>query len=93
MYVFQQLPRAQRVVFVTDSCHPRLIKELERSIRGSSQAHLVKGPSIKVPRDWNKFLRNEENKRRLCSFLLEEWKKGKYAPKLQGKHLVFFNER
>ena len=59
MYVFQQLPRAQRIDFVTDSCHPRSIKELERSIRGSSQAHLVKGPSIKVPRDWNKFLRNE----------------------------------
>ena len=92
-YVFQQLPIAQRVDFVTDSYHPRSIKELERSIRGSSQAHLVKGPSTKVPRDWKKFLCNEENKRRLCSFLLDEWKKGKYAPKLQGKHLVFVNER
>ena len=92
-YVFQQLPRAQRVDFVTDSYHPRSIKELERSIRGSSQTHLVKGRSTKVPRDWKKFLRNEENKRRLCSFLLKEWKKGKCAPKLQGKHLVFFNER
>ena len=92
-YVFQQLPRAQRVDFVTDSYHLRSIKELERSIRGSSQAHLVKGPSTKVPRDWKKFLRDEENKRRLCSYLLEEWKKGKYAPRLQGKHLVFVNER
>ena len=36
---------------------------------------------------------NEENKTCLCSFLLEEWKKGKYAPKLQGKHLVFVDER
>ena len=62
-------------------------------MRGSSQAHLVKGPSSKVPRDWKKFSRNEENKRRLCSFLLGEWKKRKYAPKLQGKHLVFVNER
>ena len=53
----------------------------------------MKGPSTKVPRDWKKFLCNEENKRRLCSFLLDEWKKGKYAPKLQGKHLVFVNER
>ena len=92
-YVFQQLPRAQRVDFVTDSYHPLSIKGLERSRRGSSQAHLVKGPSTKVPRDWKKFLCNEENKRRLCSFLLDEWKKGKYAPKLQGKHLVFVNER
>ena len=29
----------------------------------------------------------------MCSFLLEEWKKGKYAPNLQGKHLVFVTER
>ena len=36
---------------------------------------------------------NEENKTCLCSFLLQEWKKGKYAPKLQGKHLVFVDER
>ena len=92
-YVFQQLPRAQRVDFVTDSYHPPLIKGLERSRRGSSQAHLVKGPSTKVPRDWKKFLCNEENKRPLCSFLLDEWKKGKCAPQLQGKHLVFVNER
>ena len=53
----------------------------------------MKGPSTKVPREWKKLLCKEENKRRLCSFLLEEWKKGKYAPKLQGKHLVFVNER
>ena len=85
-YVFHQVLRAQRVDFVTDYCHPRSIKELERSIRDSSQTHLVKGPSTKVPRDWKKFLCNEENKRRLCSFLLEAWKKGKYV-------LVFVNER
>ena len=29
----------------------------------------------------------------MCSFLLEEWKKGKYAPKLQGKHLVFVERK
>ena len=86
--VLQQLPRAQRVDFVTDSCHSRSIKGVERSRRGSSQAHLVKGPFSKVPRDLEKFLPNEENRRRLCSFLLEEWKKGKYALNLQGKHLI-----
>ena len=92
-YVFQELPRGQRVDFVTDSYHSRSIKGLERSRRGSLQAHLVKRPSTKVPREWKKLLCNEENKRRLCSFLLEEWKKGKYAPKLQGKHLVFVERK
>ena len=54
-YVFQELPRGQRVDFVTDSYHSRSIKGLERSRRGSLQAHLVKGPSTKVPREWKSY--------------------------------------
>ena len=84
--VLDQLPRAQRIGFVTDSYHPCSIKGLERSRRGSSKAPLVKGPSTKVPRDWKRFLCNEENKWRWCSFLAEEWKKDKYAPKLHGNN-------
>ena len=57
--VFDQLPRAQHVDFVTDSYHPCSIKGVERSRRGSAKAHLVKGPSTKVPRDWRRFLCNE----------------------------------
>ena len=91
--VFDQLPRAQRVDFVTDSYHPCSIKGVERSRRGSAKAHLVKGPSTKFPRDWKRFFCNEVNKRRLCSFLLEEWKKDKYAWKLNGKSLIVVNER
>ena len=81
--VLDQLPRAQRIDFVTDSYHPCSIKDLERSRRGSSKAHLVKGPSTKVSLDWKRFLCNEKNKRRLCSFLLEEWKKDKYINALR----------
>ena len=91
--VLDQLPRAQRIDFVTDSYHPCSIKGLERSRRGSSKTHPVKGPSTKVPRDWKRFLCNEENKSRLCSFLLEEWKKDKYAPKLHGKSLFVVDEK
>ena len=63
--VFDQLPRAQRVDFVTDCYHPCSIKGVERFRRGSAKAHLVKGPSTKVPRDWKRFLCNEVSKRRL----------------------------
>ena len=91
--VFDQLPRAHRVNFVTDFYHPCSIKGVERSRRGSAKAHLVKGPSTKVPRDWKRFLCNEVNKRRLCSFLLEEWKKDKYSWNLNGKSLIVINER
>ena len=79
-YVFQQLPRAQRVDVVTDSYHPPSIKGLKRSRRGSSEARLVKRPSTKASRDWKKILCNEENKGRLYSFLLEEWEKGNMLP-------------
>ena len=65
--VFDQLPRAQRVDFVTDSYHPCSIKGVKRSRRGSAKAHLVKGPSTKVPRDWKRFLCNEVNKRCLLN--------------------------
>ena len=63
--VFDQLPRAQHVDFVTDSYHPCSIKGVERSRRGSAKAHQVKGLSTKVPRDWKRFLCNEVNKQRV----------------------------
>ena len=49
--VFDLLPQAQRVDFVADSYHPCSIKGVERSRGGYAKAHLVKGPSTKVPRD------------------------------------------
>jgi hypothetical protein len=48
-----------------------------------------KGPATKVPRDWKTFLSNDENKTSFTRFLLEEWKKDKYAPKLQGRQVLF----
>ncbi|KAK3745436.1 hypothetical protein QZH41_005085 [Actinostola sp. cb2023] len=86
--VFEQLPKVHRVDFVTDSYHPLSIKEVERSRRGTSAPHLVRGPLTKVPRDWKKFLSNGENKRRLSNFLLEEWKNDRFAEKLQGREVV-----
>ena len=53
----------------------------------------MKVPSTKVRRDWKRFLCNEVNKRPLCSFLLEEWKKDKYSWNLNGKSLIVVNER
>ena len=82
--VFEQLPKAERVDFVSDSYQPLCIKDVERSRRAMSAPHIVKGSSTKVPRDWKKFLSNAENKKRLSEFLLEEWQKHKFATKLRG---------
>ena len=87
--IFDQLPKEQRVDFVTDSYHADSIKAPERERRGSSAAHLIKGPSTKIPRDWKIFLMNERNKENLSEFLLKEWRTEKYANKLQGKALLF----
>ncbi|KAK3735621.1 hypothetical protein QZH41_007397 [Actinostola sp. cb2023] len=73
---------------LADSVFEQLPKEVERSRRGTSAPHLVRGPLTKVPRDWKKFLSNGENKRRLSNFLLEEWKNDRFAEKLQGREVV-----
>jgi hypothetical protein len=57
--IFAQLPK--RVDFVTDSYFPLSIKGIERERRGSSKVHLLKGPKMKVPRDWKAFMSCHSN--------------------------------
>lgn len=47
--VFEQLPKAERVDFVSDSYQPLSIKDVERCRRGMSAPHIAKGSSAKVP--------------------------------------------
>ena len=65
---FRQLSDVPRVDFVTDSYFPQSIKSLERERRGASQAHLIKGQNITLPRDWKTFLTCEKNKQVLSDF-------------------------
>ena len=87
--IFDSLPAAQRIDFVTDTYMESSIKSAERRRRGMSQTFLVKGPSTKLPKDWKAFLTNNKNKSSLTKLLLEEWQKDRYAPKLY-KHELFF---
>lgn len=92
--LFKQLPHnSQRVDFVTDSYLPLSIKGLERARRGSANAHLIKGPLTKIPRNWKTFLASEENKQSFTRFLLNEWKGDKYAPRLIDKKILFVCEK
>lgn len=87
--VFDQLPRVSRTDFVTDTYRPRSIKHCERKRRGTSKPYLLKGSLTKVPHNWKEFMSNSENKQRLIQFLLEEWKKDKYAMKLKDRAVFF----
>ena len=87
--LFEKLPKTLRLDFVTDSYFTQSIKSIERTRRGTAKTHLIKGSSITVPRDWKGFLSNEENKMNFTRFLLDEWKKDKYASKLCDKQILF----
>ena len=87
--VFSLLPREKRVDFVTDSYLEHSIKSIERHRRGTSKAHLIKGPNTKVPRDWKAFMSNDRNKEQLIEFLFKEWTTDSYAGKLQGRDIFF----
>ena len=85
--VFNALPKARVVHFVTDSYHTGSIKEIERSRRGSSASQLIGGPMTKMPREFSAFMHNSDNKRRLIQFLLDQWQDESYAARLANRHV------
>ena len=87
--VFDKLPKAKRVDFVTDSYKEHSIKTAEHKRRGESEQFIVKGPLTRVPKDWKAFLQNETNKERLLELIFEEWQKDQYAEGLRDRHIYF----
>ncbi len=63
--LYHQMPKAERVDFVTNTYHPLSIKTNERQRRGTTNTYLIKGPLTNVPRDWKQFLSNDVNKTQL----------------------------
>jgi len=62
------LPRGNKEVhLVYDSYLPASIKSSERDIRGSSAEVIVKSIHSLMPRDFNLFMKNGENKNQLAS--------------------------
>jgi len=87
--IFDALPKAKPVDFVTDSYHSNGIKEVEQDRRGKGKTFLIKGPKTKVPRDWQKFLLNADNKTQLVKLVLGEWKEDTYAESLHDRCIFF----
>ena len=68
------------------------IKSTERLRRGTSDPILIKGPSSKIPRNFQMFLTNDENKKRLIALICHEWSSDAYAGLLKNRELYFVNE-
>ena len=64
-----------RVDIVFDTYQDMSIKAGEREKRGESEALEVKiyGPATPLPKQWDKYMTNVQNKRNLCDFLVESW--------------------
>ena len=87
--IFCALPKGNIVHFVTDTYKNDSIKSLERVRRRESQTFTVRGSSTKVPRDFKTFLLNDENKKQLTQFLLNEWQEDGYATMLLNREIYF----
>ncbi|KAJ8042408.1 hypothetical protein HOLleu_13456 [Holothuria leucospilota] len=79
----------KRIDFVTDRYLPHSIKSAERGKRSSAGDIRVKiiSSTQKKTIQWKKFLANATNKTELVEFLVKEWEKAYYTPKLQGVNL------
>lgn len=94
--IFNTLPKAPVIHYVTDTYKENSIKQMKRNKRGSSSPspHLLSANSskTKLPKDYKSFLMNAGNKRQLIGFLPTEWQKSKYAQQLHRRQLFFVCE-
>ena len=72
-----------------DCYHENSVKSFERCRRGVAPTFLLSGPKTKTPRNWKLFMYNDENKTQLIKLLLSEWRRPKYAARLDGRQLFF----
>ena len=63
LIILSSIPKGyERVDLVADTYRESSIKTSERKIRGMSSKVIVKSAKTKVPRDFNSFLMNSDNK-------------------------------
>lgn len=70
-YITKSLENVQRVDLVWDEYIPNSLKACTREKRGTG-ARRRDLPSVTVPRNWQDFLRSDDNKKELFTFLSEQ---------------------
>lgn len=61
-----------RIDIVADTYRDNSLKDTERTKRGTSSKILIQSASSKIPKDFNEFLKNGENKTRLVEVVKDE---------------------
>jgi hypothetical protein len=90
--IFQCLPMATVVHFVTDTYKADSIKNIERARRGDAPTFQIGGSMTVMPKEFTKFLSNAANKKQLIKLILNEWKTDKYAPYLVNRSIYYVIE-
>ena len=70
-YITKSLENVQRVDLVWDEYIPNSLKACTREKRGTGARRRVL-PSVTVPQNWQDFLRSDDNKKELFTFLSEQ---------------------
>ena len=74
MKVIKDVPELSKSVYVACDTYPELsIKKAERKTRGESDKIPLKSSNIKIPRDFQRFLDNGNNKTRLFELFVETY--------------------
>lgn len=71
--ILDQMVAKKNFVFSTDCYHADSIKAQERLRRGTSEKFIIDGPSTRMPKDFQLFLGNDENKQQFSRLLHRVW--------------------
>ena len=87
--VFNQLPKAKRVDFITDTYIQHSVKSYECARRVTAPTYLLSGARAKNPHDRKSFMSNDKNKTQLIDLLLAQRKTDKYSFRLIGRNIYY----
>ena len=89
--ILRSISKGKLIYSVTDQYLPDSIKSHERARRvaDGNISIQIEQQSQKAPIQWNKYLRDGENKTEFIQFLLDDWSLNIHFRLLQGKTLFF----
>ena len=72
MHIVDLIPSGySRVDIIADTYRANSIKDPERIGRGYAEKIIVKSPSCQLPRNFEEFLKNGDNKRRMIEIFMD----------------------
>ena len=81
----------KRVDIVVDTYQDISIKSTERSKRGSARKIIIRSEKSKIPRNFNEFLKNGENKARMIELIVKVIKQNSVSTTLLDSEEIFIS--